>query len=112
MYGWRGRFAHLSPSRGDILVHEFYRIAPRGVMLVNSTGSVRHLRDGDLEARFHTLEAAARDAASEGVDLIVAGGSPLVTLQGYGSERRISAQLTEATAPSSTSPQRTPPRSS
>ena len=96
MYGWRGRFAHLSPSRGDILVHEFYRIAPRGVMLVNSTGSVRNLRDADLEVRLQSLEVAAKDVATEGVDLIVAGGSPLVTLQGYGSERRISAQLTQA----------------
>src|SRR5919198_3274601 len=96
MYGWRGRIAHLSPSRGDILVHEFYRIAPRGVMLVNSTGSVRNLRDADLEVRLQSLEVAAKDVATEGVDLIVAGGSPLVTLQGYGSERRISAQLTQA----------------
>jgi maleate cis-trans isomerase len=97
MYGWRGRFAHLSPSRGDILVHEFYRIAPRGVMLVNSTGTVRNLRDDDLAARLESLEAAARDVSSEGVDLIVVGGGPLVTLQGYGSERRISARLTDAT---------------
>ena len=96
MYGWRGRFAHLSPSRGDILVHEFYRIAPRGVMLLNSTGTVRALRDEDLEARLQTLEAAARDVAREGVQLIVAGGSPLVTMQGYGSERRLSARLTAA----------------
>ena len=96
MYGWRGRIAHLSPSRGDILVHEFYRIAPRGVMLINSTGTVRALRDDDLEGRLETLEAAARDVASEKVDLIVAGGSPLVTLQGYGSERQISARLTDA----------------
>jgi maleate isomerase len=96
MYGWRGRFAHLSPSRGDILVYEFYRIAPRGVMLVNSTGSVRNLRDDDLEARLQSVETAARDVVNEGVGLIVVGGSPLLTLQGYGSERRLSARLTQA----------------
>jgi maleate isomerase len=95
MYGWRGRFAHLSPSRGDILVHEFYRIAPRGVMLINSTGTVRQLRDDDLEARLTSVEAAARDVAAEAVELIVVGGSPLVTMQGYGSERRLSARLSE-----------------
>ena len=96
MYGWRGRFAHLSPSRGDILVHEFYRIAPRGVMLINSTGTVRHLRDDDLSARLASVEDAARDVASEGVELIVVGGSPLVTMQGYGSERQLSARLSQA----------------
>lgn len=96
MYGWRGRFAHLSPSRGDILVHEFYAISPPGVMLVNTTGTVRHLRDDDLSSRMAGLEAAARDTAAERLDLIVAGGSPIVTMQGYGAEKRIAERLTEA----------------
>ncbi len=95
MYGWRGRVAHLAPSRGDVLVHEFYRVAPEGVMLINTTGTVRRLRDDDLGARLASLEAAARDVAAEKVDFIVAGGGPLVTMQGYGAERRIAEQLTQ-----------------
>jgi maleate isomerase len=96
MYGWRGRVAHLSPSRGDVLVHEFYRVAPEGVMLINTTGTVRRLRDGDLAARLASLETAACDVAAERVDFVVAGGGPLVTMQGYGAERRIAEQLTQA----------------
>jgi maleate isomerase len=96
MYGWRGRIAHLAPSRGDWIVYEFYKIAPRGVMFMNVTGTVRNLRDDDLSARLKSLEAAAIDVAADKVDLIICGGSPIVTLQGYGSEERISAELTRA----------------
>lgn len=96
MYGWRGRFAFLAPSRGDTLVYEFYRIAPKGVMLINTTGTIRNLQKDDIEARLQTLEAAARDVVAEQVDLIIAGGGPIVTMLGYGSEERLAAQLTEA----------------
>ncbi|GEM_PF-337053 len=96
MYGWRGRVAHLAPSRGDWIVYEFYRVAPRGTMFLNVTGTVRNLRDGDLESRLRSLEAAAIDVAEDKPDLIIAGGSPLITLQGFGSEKRISEQLTRA----------------
>ncbi|HEY8694103.1 MAG TPA: hypothetical protein VIR57_15340 [Chloroflexota bacterium] len=96
MYGWRGRIAHLAPSRGDWIVYEFYKVAPRGVMFMNVTGTVRNLRDDDLSARLESLEAAAIDVAADKVDLIICGGSPLVTLQGYGSEKRLAEQLTQA----------------
>lgn len=96
MYGWRGRIAHLAPSRGDWIVYEFYKVAPRGVMFMNVTGTVRNLRDDDLSARLRGLEAAAIDVAADKVDLIICGGSPLVTLQGYGSEARIAEELTSA----------------
>ena len=96
MYGWRGRIAHLAPSRGDWIVYEFYKVAPRGVMFMNVTGTVRNLRDDDLSARLKSLEAAAIDVAADKVDLIICGGSPIVTLQGYGSETRIAAELTQA----------------
>lgn len=96
MYGWRGRIGFLSPSRGDAVVYEFYRLAPEGVMLLNTTGKVRHLQDSDLAGQMQTLEDAAKDIAVEKPDLIIAGGSPLVTMQGYGSEERIAARLTEA----------------
>jgi maleate cis-trans isomerase len=78
------------------MVYEFYRLAPEGVLFLNTTGTVRALRDRDLETQLQALEAAARDVAPERPDLIVAGGSPLVTMQGYGSEERIAARLTAA----------------
>lgn len=96
MYGWRARIAFLAPSRGETLVYEFYRLRPEGVFIMNTTGTVRALRDQDLEKQLQALEAAARDVVPEEPDLIVAGGSPLVTMQGYGSEERIARRLTEA----------------
>jgi maleate cis-trans isomerase len=96
MYGWRGRIAHLAPSRGDTMVHEFYRVAPKGVMLFNTTGTIRNLRKEDIEARLQYVEAAAKDVATDKVDLIIVGGGPVATAQGYGSAERIAAQLTEA----------------
>lgn len=96
MYGWRGRVAHLAPSRGETLVLEFYRVAPPGVMLLNTTGTIRNLRKDDIEARVQHLEAAARDVASDKPDVIIAGGSPVVFAQGYGAEERLAKQLTEA----------------
>ena len=96
MYGSRARIAILSPSRGDTGVYEFYRLAPEGVMLLNTTGNVRHLQDSDLEVQVQSLVERAKDVALDKPDLIIAGGSPLVTMQGYGSEERIAARLTDA----------------
>jgi maleate isomerase len=78
------------------MVHEFYRIAPDGVMLMNTTGTIRALRDSDIDAQLATLERAATDLSAERVDLIIVGGGPLITRLGYGSEARIAKQLTEA----------------
>lgn len=95
MYGWRGRIAHLAPSRGDVLVHEFYRIAPPGTMLINTTGTIRRLEKDDIEARFQQLEAAAKDVANEHVDLIIAGGGPLFTSRAPGSAEQLATRLSE-----------------
>jgi maleate isomerase len=96
MYGWRGRVGHLAPSRGDTFVHEFYQVAPEGVMLLNSTGSIRDLDRRDIERQLTRLEEGARDLADAGADIVVLGGSPLFTLRGWGSERAISEQVTSA----------------
>jgi Maleate cis-trans isomerase len=47
MYGWRARIGHVAPSRGDTLVYEFYKMFPEGFMMLNTTGTVRQLVDGD-----------------------------------------------------------------
>jgi maleate isomerase len=78
------------------MVYEFYRVAPKGVMLLNTTGTIRNLQDSDIEGQLRTLEAAARDAVADRVDLIIVGGGPLITKLGYGSEKRIADQLSEA----------------
>ena len=51
------------------MVHEFYQVAPKGVMLLNTTGTIRNLQDSDIDAQPQTIEAAARDVAADKVDV-------------------------------------------
>jgi maleate cis-trans isomerase len=96
-YGWRARIAHVAPSRGDILVHEFYRLAPDGFMLLNSTGTIRDLDRANITRQIDRLEEAATDLVENRADVVVLGGSPLFTQLGHGSDRemreRLSAKL-------------------
>jgi maleate cis-trans isomerase len=95
MYGWRGKIGHISPSRGDIFVHEFYQMAPKGVLLFNTTGTIRQLDRANMEHQLTRIEEAAADLAQEGMDLIMIGGTPLFTSQGAGSDIRIAHHIQE-----------------
>jgi len=86
MYGWRGKIGHIAPSRGDIFVYEFYKMAPEGVVMFNSTGTIRQLDRNNIERQLARVEEAAIDLAENDLDLIIIGGSPLFTSQGVGSD--------------------------
>ena len=60
MYGWRARIGHVAPSRGDPVVYEFYKMFPEGVMMLNTTGSVRQLVGGDFEKQLSRIEEAVQ----------------------------------------------------
>ncbi len=77
------------PSRGDVLMYEYYRAAPPGIVLVPTALNLRALTARELERVYESYEAAVKDLAYERVDLIVLGGSPPVTLKGYGFERTL-----------------------
>lgn len=95
MYGWRARIGHVAPSRGDTLVYEFYRMLPEGFMMLNSTGTVRHLVDTDFEKQLESIEAAVEDLVENHCDSIIVSGSPLFTRLGFGSDRAMGKKLTE-----------------
>ncbi len=95
MYGWRGKIGHIAPSRGDVFVYEFYQMAPRGVLLFNSTGTIRQLDRSNIERQLARVEEAAIDLAENSPDLIIIGGSPLFTSQGVGSDIRASQRVQE-----------------
>lgn len=95
MYGWRGKIGHIAPSRGDIFVYEFYQMAPKGVVLFNSTGTIRQLDRDNIERQIVRVEEAAVDLVETGVDLIIIGGSPLFTSQGVGSDIRTAQKVQE-----------------
>lgn len=94
MYGWRARVGHVAPSRGDVLVYEFYRMLPEGFMILNSTGTIRQLVDADFEKQLKRIEEATLDLAENNCDVIIVGGSPLFTKLGYGSDIEIGRELT------------------
>jgi maleate cis-trans isomerase len=97
MYGWRARIGHVAPSRGDVLVYEFYRMLPAGFMLLNTTGTIRQLVDTDFDKQLQRIEEATVDLAENNCDAIVIGGSPLFTKLGYGSDIEIGTRLSAKT---------------
>jgi len=88
---------HISGSRGDALVYEFYRMMPEGFFLLNTTGKIRQLADDHIQRQIDFIEEAAIDLEQTGADVVIASGSPMWTLMGYGSEvettNRIQAKL-------------------
>ncbi|GAB6173974.1 aspartate/glutamate racemase family protein [Paradesulfitobacterium aromaticivorans] len=93
MYGWRGKIGHVSPSRGDTMVHEFYQIAPDGMMFLNTTGQIRQLDKQDLQNQYEHLEWAAKDLVEAGANVVLLGGGPIFSGKGYEKAREICLQL-------------------
>lgn len=79
----------MNPSRGDVLMYEYYRAAPPGVIVVPAALNLRALTVAELERVFESYVSAVEDLAYEQVDVAVLGGSPPVTLKGHGFERRL-----------------------
>jgi len=98
MYGWRAKVGHVSPSRGDTLVYEFYRVAPRGVMLLNTTGSIRKLDREDMEKQLERIEDSVLDLVNTGADVIFVGGGPVIASRGYERGKEIIHRLQERAA--------------
>ena len=95
MYGWRAKVGHVSPSRGDTLVYEFYQVAPRGVMLLNTTGTIRKIDKKDIEKQLQRIEESVFDLVETGADVIFVGGGPVIASQGYEKGKEIFRRLQE-----------------
>lgn len=95
MYGWRARIGHVAPSRGDTLVYEFYKIFSEGFMILNTTGTVRQLVDGDFEKQLARIEEAVQDLVENHCDSIIFSGSPLFTRLPFGSDRQLGQKLSD-----------------
>jgi len=95
MYGWRARIGHVAPSRGDTLVYEFYKILSEGFMILNTTGTVRQLVDGDFEKQLARIEEAVQDLVENHCDSIIFSGSPLFTRLPFGSDRQLGKKLSD-----------------
>lgn len=95
MYGWRARIGHVAPSRGDTLVYEFYKIFSEGFMILNTTGTVRQLVDGDFEKQLGRIEDAVQDLVENHCDSIIFSGSPLFTRLPFGSDQQLGKKLSD-----------------
>ncbi|MBI2953045.1 MAG: hypothetical protein HYY30_01935 [Chloroflexi bacterium] len=93
MYGWRGILGYVGPAAGAELVYEFYQMAPKGVLIRHSPGTIRQLDRENIERQTATIEEVATDLDESGVDAIMIGGAPLFTTQGVGSEAETCARI-------------------
>ncbi len=89
MYGWRGRFGHVSPSLHDTQAFEFGKLLPKGVMVVSTTIGVQNLVPEEFERAFGIMEEAALTLAREEVGAILIGGDPIFCFKGVGSHQKI-----------------------
>jgi maleate isomerase len=89
MYGWRGRFGHVSPALHDTQGLEFDQLLPKGVMVVTTTLNVQNLVQAEFERAFTIMEQGALALAREEVGAIIIGGDPIFCLKGLGSHQKM-----------------------
>ena len=82
MYGWRGRFGHVSPAIYDIQSLEFQQILPDGVLVVKTCLNVQNLIKEEFERASALMEEGALTLAREGIGAILIGGDPIFCFMG------------------------------
>ena len=103
MYGWRGRFGHVSPALHDTQGLEFDQLLPEGVMVVTTTLNVQNLVKEEFERAFSVMEQGALALAREEVGAVIIGGDPIFCLKGLGSHQAmIDAVYAKTGIPTST----------
>jgi maleate isomerase len=104
-YGWRARIGFMQSSAGiDNHPFEFYLMAPEGVQLVMI--SLRGLADqqdestlsaDSLNQAVERIPAGLRELLKHDVDVIVQPGVPHITIQGWGFEEKLRAEVSSLT---------------
>jgi maleate isomerase len=64
-------------------------------MILNTTGTVRQLVDGDFEKQLERIEEAVQDLVENQCDSIIFSGSPLFTRLPFGSDRQLGQKLSD-----------------
>jgi maleate isomerase len=64
-------------------------------MILNTTGTVRQLVDGDFEKQIGRIEEAVQDLVENNCDSIIFSGSPLFTRLPFGTDRELGKKLTD-----------------
>src|SRR5581483_9948159 len=104
MYGWRGRVGIVNPSRGDVLMYEYYLAAPDGIIVVPAALNVRQLTAEQLDNVLNGLQAAGARRIAIGApytaeltakfaDYFTAAGFEVVATKCLGIERNVDIAL-------------------
>lgn len=96
MWGWRGRIGFVIP--GDFIYGaEFYPILPEGVALdVHSLG-IEKIVHKEIERTFNLFLPAAEHLATQECDVIIWGGSLIITYMGYDRALELNRRIAETT---------------
>jgi len=98
MYGWRGRIGFINPTAVyDTPALEFQRLLPEGFMVLVRCLNIRNLLPEEFQKAWSAYREAALDLIDCESQVIVAGGSPVMTLQGPDGDQRLITELQEAT---------------
>jgi Arylmalonate decarboxylase len=96
-YGHIGRVGFLSPGIIDeTLSGQFYRMAPPGVTLVQTSLELKDVTIDEVNAALARTEKAAAELGKYRPDCIVFGGSPTVAVPGHGSDKVIVERIERA----------------
>lgn len=94
MYGWRGKIGFVNPTAVyDTPAPEFDRILPDGFLMLVRSLNIRNLLPEEFEKAWGAYREAALDLVDCDADVIIAGGSPVMTLQGSDGDQRLVADL-------------------
>ena len=97
MIGWRARIGSIQPSRGDTFTYEFYKMAPDGVVLVTTATNIKELTEAEFERALGEYDKAGKILATEEVDFILVGGTPVIAMKGVGADLAIAKKIQDAT---------------
>ena len=97
MIGWRARIGSIQPSRGDTFTYKFYKMAPDGVVLVTTATNIKELTEAEFERALGEYEKAGKILATEEVDFMLVGGTPVIAMKGSGADLAIAKKIQDAT---------------
>lgn len=102
---WRGHFGDMVPSISSAeSTMEFCKHVPEGITMSIATLGISKLTLEQVELALTKVDDAARRLADYGVDFIGIGGTPIVSIKGFGWDKELIARVEKiAGVPATTS---------
>lgn len=104
-YGWRGKIGLISPAISDSTILELYKVLPDGVLVTAVDLRVQNLVEAEFDRVITGYQDAARVLAYEGVEVVIAGGTPPLIKAGFETPERMIQAIQKITGkPTTTTP--------